>query len=150
MSYGFDHYRLLVTEAVTVTTDVIAQETSLLDGGRDHLTVASYNLQNLDPNDSALKFNLLAEDIVLSLSAPDIIAVEEMQDGNGLNGTDPLSAAPTAQMLIDAIVAAGGPTYVYVEIPPAEPNSTGGEPGGNIRNGYFYNPDRVAWSRAAR
>ena len=47
-------------------------------------------------------------------------------------------------MLIDAIVAAGGPTYVYVEILPAEPNSTGGEPGGNIRNGYFYNPDRVS------
>ena len=56
----------------------------------------------------------------------------------------PIVGAFTAQMLIDAIVAAGGPTYVYVEIAPATPNSTGGEPGGNIRNGYFYNPDRVS------
>ena len=42
----------------------------------------------------------------------------------------------TAQMLIDAIAAIGGPDYVYVEIAPSTPNSTGGEPGGNIRNGY--------------
>ena len=50
MSYGFDQRRLLVTEAVTVTTDVtVSQETSLLDGGRDHLTVASYNLKISTP-----------------------------------------------------------------------------------------------------
>ena len=145
MTYGFDHYRLLATEDVVVTSDVtVSQETTSLDGGRDHLTVASYNLQNLGPDDSAQKFDLLADDIVFSLLAPDIIAVQEMQDGNGLNGTDPLSAEATAQMLIDAIAANGGPQYVYVEIAPATAGSTGGEPGGNIRNGYFYNPDRVS------
>lgn len=144
MTYGFDHYRLLATGDVVVTSDVtVSQETTSLGGGRDHLTVASYNLQNLGPDDSAQKFDLLADDIVFSLLAPDIIAVQEMQDGNGLNGTDPLSAEVTAQMLIDAIVANGGPQYVYVEIAPATAGSTGGEPGGNIRNGYFYNPDRV-------
>lgn len=145
MTYGFDHYRVLATDPVVVTTDVtVSRESTLLDGGRDHLTVASYNVQNLGPDDTAQKFDLLADDIVFSLSAPDIIAVQEMQDGNGLNGTDPLSAEVTAQMLIDAIVANGGPQYVYVEIAPATAGSTGGEPGGNIRNGFFYNPDRVS------
>ncbi len=66
-----------------------------------------------------------------------------MQDGNGLNGSDPLSGIVTAQKLIDAIAAIGGPNYVYVEVAPSSAGSTGGEPGGNIRNGYFYNADRV-------
>jgi VCBS repeat-containing protein len=47
-------------------------------------------------------------------------------------------------MLIDAIAEHGGPGYIYVEIPPATACSTGGEPGGTIRNGFFYNPDRVS------
>ena len=94
MSYGFDHYRLLVTEAVMGDDrrhrragDEPARRRPRPSHRRQ------LQLQDLDPNDSALKFNLLAEDIVLSLSAPDIIAVQEMQDGNGLNGTDPPSAA---------------------------------------------------------
>jgi uncharacterized protein len=145
VSYSFEHYEVLVTEAVTVTQDVtLGRETATIDGDVDNLSVASYNVENLDPGDSPEKFDLLAKDIVYSLSAPDIIAVQEMQDGNGLNGTDPLSAAYTAQLLIDAIKANGGPDYVYVEIAPATANSTGGEPGGNIRNGFFYNPDRVS------
>lgn len=144
MSYSFNSYEVLVTEAVTVTADVSAgRETTELEGGRDHLTVASFNVENLDPTDPATKFNLIAEHIVYNLAAPDIIGVQEMQDGNGLNGSDPLSAIVTAQMLIDAIAAIGGPNYVYVEIAPTTNNSTGGEPNGNIRNGYFYNADRV-------
>ena len=144
MSYGFDHYRLLA-DNVTVTSDVtVSREDSDLVGGRDHLTVASYNVQNLDPGDAAGgKFDLLADDIVYSLNAPDIIAVQEMQDGDP-NGSATLSAALTAQMLIDEIVERGGPNYIYVEIAPTAPGQTGGEPGGNIRNGYFYNPDRVS------
>jgi endonuclease/exonuclease/phosphatase family metal-dependent hydrolase len=145
VSYSFEEYEVLVTEAVTVTTDVtLTSETTSLDGDRNNLSVASYNLENLDPGDSAQKFDVLAKNIVLNLSAPDILMVQEMQDGNGANGTDPLSAQPTADLLIAAIRANGGPGYVYAEIAPATANSTGGEPGGNIRNGFFYNPDRVS------
>lgn len=146
VSYSFNSYEVLVTEAVTVTTDVtLSAETTSLDGDRNHLTVATYNVENLSPTDTPQKFDLLAKNIVYNLSAPDIVALQEMQDGNGLNGTDPLSAAATAQILIDAIKANGGPVYVYVEIAPDSANSTGGEPGGNIRNGYLYNPDRVSY-----
>jgi hypothetical protein len=144
LSYGFNSYEVLVTEAVAVLEDVtVSREVTTLAGGRDHLTVASYNLENLDPTDTPQKFNLLAENIVYNLAAPDIIGVQEIQDANGLNGSDPLSGVVTANMLIDAIKAIGGPNYVYVEVAPSSAGSTGGEPGGNIRNGYFYNADRV-------
>jgi VCBS repeat-containing protein len=143
ISYGFGSYELLLTEAPTVTQDVtLARETTSLDGGRDHLTVANFNVENLDPTDPQTKFDILASNIVLNLSAPDIIAVQEIQDADGAGMGSDTSGAATAAKLIDAIKAAGGPSYIYVEIAPAA-NSSGGEPGGNIRNGYFYNPDRV-------
>jgi uncharacterized protein len=145
VSYNFTSYEVLVTEAVTVTTDApaLARETTTLVGDEDHLSMATYNLSNLDPSDTT--FNLLANDIVYSLSAPDILAVQEIQDADGAGTGSNLSGTVTAQLLIDAIVAAGGPRYVYVEVAPTTPNSTGGEPNGNIRNGYFYNPDRVSY-----
>ncbi|HYE28451.1 MAG TPA: cadherin domain-containing protein, partial [Allosphingosinicella sp.] len=146
MSYSFNSYEVLVSDAVTVVSDVTAaRETTSLAGDRDHLTIASYNVENLDPSDGPVKFDLLAQNIVYNLLAPDIIALQEMQDANGLNGSDPLSAVETAQLLIDAIAALGGPNYVYVEVAPATANSTGGEPGGNIRNGFLYNADRVSY-----
>ncbi|MFL6844128.1 MAG: cadherin domain-containing protein [Allosphingosinicella sp.] len=146
MNYAFNSYEVLVTEAVTVTQDfTMPRETTTLDGDRDHLTIASYNVENFSPEDGPAKYNLLASNIVYNLSAPDIIALQEVQDANGLNGSDPLSGVETAKLLIDAIVALGGPHYVYVEIAPATANSTGGEPNGNIRPGFLYNPDRVSY-----
>jgi hypothetical protein len=47
------------------------------------------------------------------------------------------------QGLIDAIFALTGIVYSYAEIAPSTANSTGGEPNGNIRNGYLYQADRV-------
>ncbi|MDQ8755239.1 Calx-beta domain-containing protein [Sphingosinicella sp. LHD-64] len=144
VSYSFNSYEVLVTGPVTVTEDVtVSRETTNLAGDANHLTVASYNVENLDPGDGPAKFNLLASDIVYSLAAPDIIGLQEVQDANGLNGSDPLSGTETAQLLIDAIAALGGPNYVYVEIAPTSAGSTGGEPGGNIRNGFLFNADRV-------
>ncbi|MEA3064850.1 MAG: uncharacterized protein QOJ27_1296 [Sphingomonadales bacterium] len=146
MSYSFSSYEVLVTDAVTVVSDVTTpRETTSLVGDRDHLTIASYNVENFDPTDGPVKFNLLAQNIVYNLAAPDIIALQEVQDANGLNGSDPLSGVETAQLLIAAIDALGGPHYVYVEIAPTTPNSTGGEPNGNIRNGFLYNADRVSY-----
>ncbi|MEA3051573.1 MAG: uncharacterized protein QOG72_476 [Sphingomonadales bacterium] len=146
MSYSFSSYEVLVTEAVTVVSDVTTpRETTSLVGDRDHLTIASYNVENMDPSDGPVKFDLLAQNIVYNLQAPDIIALQEVQDANGLNGSDPLSGTETAKLLIDAIDAAGGPHYVYIEIAPTTANSTGGEPNGNIRNGFLYNADRVSY-----
>ena len=144
VNYAFDNYEVVVTEAVAVTSDqMLFRESTDLRGGDADLSIATYNLENLDPTDT--KFDLLAGDIVYSLNAPDIIAVQEIQDADGAGAGSDLSGLPTAQLLIAAIQNAGGPRYAYVEVAPDQPNSTGGEPNGNIRSGYLYNLDRVAY-----
>ncbi|MGV2788281.1 endonuclease, partial [Clostridium perfringens] len=49
------------------------------------------------------------------------------------------------QTLINAIKAAGGPTYSFTDIDPVN-NNDGGAPGANIRVGFLYNADRVQLS----
>lgn len=145
MSYNFQSYELLVTEAVSITTDVgtLERETTTLSGTADRLTIATYNVENLDPTDGAVKFNLLASDVIYNLAAPDIIALQEVQDADGAGTGSNLSGTVTANLLIDAILAAGGPQYAYVEVAPTTANTTGGEPNGNIRNGFLYQVNRV-------
>lgn len=144
VNYSFASYEVLVTAPVTTeSAGSLARETTSLVGDADHLSMATYNVENLDASDN--KFDVLASDIVYNLKAPDIISLQEIQDADGAGSGSNLSGAPTAQGLIDAIAALGGPHYVYVEIAPTTPNSTGGEPNGNIRNGFLYNADRVSY-----
>lgn len=146
INYAFQNYELLVTEAVTTTTDVtLAKEVTTLAEAADRVSVGNYNLENLSAVDSPAKIASIASDIVNNLKSPDIIGVQEIQDGNGAAQGGSLSGQPTADVLIAAIVAANGPTYAYVEVAPSVANSTGGEPGGNIRNGFFYDPARVTY-----
>lgn len=144
VNYAFDNYEILATEAVTVTKDVtLEREVTTLAGDANHLSIATYNLENLDVGDN--KFDILADNIVYNLNAPDIIAVQEIQDADGAGTGSDLSGTVTAQGLIDAIYAQSGKTYAYIEIAPDTANSTGGEPNGNIRNGFLYNVDRVSY-----
>jgi predicted extracellular nuclease len=146
LNYAFSSYEVLVTGPVTTATDVaLPQETTALDGDSTRLTIASYNVENLDPTDPQSKFDAIASQIVNNLSAPDIVGLQEIQDADGPGTGSNLSGQATADKLIAAIVAAGGPTYQYVEIAPTTANSTGGEPNGNIRNGFLYNPERVTY-----
>lgn len=142
VNYAFENYEVIVTEAVTLTTDTtLVREETALQGDANNLSIATYNLENLDASDN--KFDILASDIVYNLGAPDIIAAQEIQDADGAGSGSDLSGTVTAQGLIDAIFAESGKRYAYVEIAPTTAGSTGGEGGGNIRNGYFYNIDRV-------
>ncbi|MFL6864142.1 MAG: Calx-beta domain-containing protein, partial [Allosphingosinicella sp.] len=146
LNYSHTSYEVLVTQAVTTTTDVtLGQETTSLAGDLNHLTVASYNIENADITDGQGKFDILAQNIVYNLAAPDIIGLQEIQDADGPGNGSDLSGQVTAQLLIDAIKAIGGPNYVYIEIAPTTPNTSGGEPGGNIRPGFLYNADRVTY-----
>lgn len=146
LNYAFAEYEIIVTEAVTVTQDnTLTRETTSLVGDAGQFSYASFNVENLDPTDPALKFMQHALEIVQGLLSPDIIGVQEIQDADGAGSGSNLSGALTAQLLIDAVAALGGPTYRYVEIAPTTANTTGGEPGGNIRNGFFYNPARVTY-----
>ena len=145
VNYNFSTYEVLVTEAVFVAFDAPAptREIATITGSADRLSIATYNLENLDPTDT--KFDILARDIAINLRAPDILAVQEIQDADGAGTGTNLSGTVTANLLIAAINRAGGPNYAYVEVAPTVANSTGGEPNGNIRNGFFYNIDRVGY-----
>jgi predicted extracellular nuclease len=54
-----------------------------------------------------------------------------------------LRLTKTLQTLIDAIAAAGGPTYEFIDNTFIIDGASGGQPGGNIRTAFLYNPDRV-------
>ncbi|WP_380940665.1 Calx-beta domain-containing protein [Sphingomonas floccifaciens] len=144
VNYAFGVYEVVVTEAVTITRDAtLEREVTGLRGDANFLSLATYNVENLDPGDG--KFTILASDIVYNLRAPDILALQEIQDADGAGTGSDLSGTVTAQGLIDAIFTTSGLRYAYVEVAPTTAGSTGGEPGGNIRNGYLYNLDRVSY-----
>jgi predicted extracellular nuclease/Ca2+-binding RTX toxin-like protein len=141
IDYSFSHYELRLTALPTGTIDIpLVREVADFAGDANYMTFATFNVENLDPGDG--KYDELAADIVTNLRLPDVIAIQEMQDDNGAINDGTTSAAANAQNLIDAIFAASGVRYVYVEIAPTN-GSTGGEPGGNIRNGYLYRDDRI-------
>ncbi|WP_189168132.1 endonuclease/exonuclease/phosphatase family protein [Pilimelia anulata] len=110
--------------------------------GPGELTVATYNVENLDPGDPPAKFAKLAAGIVTHLRAPAIVALEEVQDDNGPTNDAVVGAAATYRKLLAAITAAGGPAYAVRQIDPVD-DADGGEPGGNIRVGFLYDPARV-------
>jgi predicted extracellular nuclease len=108
------------------------------------LSIATYNVENLAPTDPPSKFQALAQGIVTNLADPDIIAVEEIQDDDGATDDGVVDAGQTIATLTNAIVAAGGPQYASEEIDPVN-DQDGGEPGGNIRIVFLYNPARVSF-----
>jgi len=115
----------------------------------DQLSVAAFNVENLDPNpndgdDDTTQFAALADEIVNHLLSPDILSVEEIQDNSGSVDDGVVDASETYNTLITEIQAAGGPLYDYRDIPP-ENDQDGGQPGGNIRVGFLFRPDRVTF-----
>ena len=107
----------------------------------ESLKVGTFNVENLDPSDGD-RFNKIAKIITNDLGNPDILALVEMQDNNGAINDNVVIATETFTTLIDAIQNKGGPNYKFTEIDPND-DQDGGEPGGNIRVGYIYNPARV-------
>src|SRR5690606_33325037 len=50
----------------------------------------------------------------------------------------------TVSRFVEAIVAAGGPRYDWRSIDPVD-DADGGQPGGNIRNVFLFDPERVSF-----
>jgi predicted extracellular nuclease len=105
------------------------------------LAVATYNLDNLSPKSGAAKFASLGTQIAHNLGAPDILAVQEIQDNDGATDDGVTDATVTLTDLVSAIKAAGGPAYSWTEIDPVN-DQDGGQPGGNIRQVILYRTDR--------
>ncbi|MFE7710232.1 lamin tail domain-containing protein [Streptomyces sp. NPDC057486] len=142
MDYAsFGGYNLQATELGTVTDHHLKREVTRKQKDKE-LAVATYNVENLDANDEQTKFDTLAAGVAVNLSSPDIVSLEEIQDDNGAVNDGTVGSEATLKRFTDAIVAAGGPQYAWRYIAP-ENNKDGGEPGGNIRNVFLFNPERV-------
>ncbi|MET9389365.1 endonuclease/exonuclease/phosphatase family protein [Streptomyces sp. NPDC006624] len=138
-------YTLVASELGTLKSGVLERETTRKQRSFE-LAVATYNVENLDPSDGT--FTAHASAIVNNLQSPDIVSLEEIQDNNGSKNDGTVAADETLGKLIDAIVAAGGPRYDWRSIDPAD-GVDGGQPGGNIRQAFLFNPERVSFTDRA-
>lgn len=154
VSYSFGNYEIAPTsQVVTIADSPLMPEVTSIEAAEDLLTIASYNVLNLETEDGDSdadvgdgRFDAIATQIVDNLNAPDIIGLQEIQDNNGTlggTGTGVVAADETLQALVDAIAAAGGPTYSFVDNTFIGEDLSGGFPGGNIRTAFLYNDDRV-------
>ncbi|OIK26672.1 endonuclease/exonuclease/phosphatase family protein [Streptomyces malaysiense] len=134
-------YTLVADQIGTLKSGGLQRETTKKQT-RKQLAVATYNVENLDPSDKT--FDQHAAAIVNNLQSPDIVSLEEIQDDNGATDDGTVDASVTVNKLIDAIVAAGGPKYDWRSIDPVN-DEDGGQPGGNIRQVFLFNPERVSF-----
>ena len=112
VTYGFGNFEIQPTEEFSVTTPSTLQpETTQVEGSSDQLTVATYNVLNLDPIVEDISrvsgnqarnidddigdgcFTAIAEQIVNNLSTPDIIGLQEVQDNTGAEINDGVTSA---------------------------------------------------------
>jgi predicted extracellular nuclease len=140
MDYTYGNYKLQVTQKVSFESAGLEPEGPLVEVGAGQIRIVNYNILNMSGKDLD-RAETLADQIVNIMSSPDIIGFQEIQDEDGSTSTQSLSADGTYQIIIDAILAAGGPEYGFVDIDP-ELNRDGGVPGGNIRVGFIYRLDR--------
>ncbi|MBF2036613.1 MAG: endonuclease/exonuclease/phosphatase family protein [Leptolyngbyaceae cyanobacterium T60_A2020_046] len=154
VGYDFGNFQIVATEDFTpnIVRGGLQPEVSTITKDADTLTIASYNVLNLDPNDADGdtdiadgRFDAIARQILNNLNTPDIIGLQEVQDNSGSVNNGVIAADLTLQTLVDAIVAAGGPQYAFIDNPFITNNASGGQPGANIRTAYLYDPSRVTW-----
>lgn len=156
VTYNFGNFEVLPSAQPSFTDGGLLRETAGVSTGPDRLTIANYNVENLDINDddicngSALdddvaegRFEAIAQQVVSSLGSPDILALQEVQDDSGCADDGTVVGTQTLARVVNSIALAGGPSYTAVEITPVN-NAEGGQPSGNIRVAYLYNGSRVS------
>ncbi|ESA36976.1 endonuclease exonuclease phosphatase [Leptolyngbya sp. Heron Island J] len=170
VNYSFGNFEIIPTVDFTpnIVSAGLQPETTSLVGTADQLTIATYNVLNLDPivedptktedgaddvddDEGDGRFAAIANQIVNNLGSPDIIGLQEVQDNSGAEINDGItSASDTLQKLIDAIDLADDGldndslNYEFIDNTFITEGESGGQPGGNIRTAFLYNPDRVS------
>ncbi|WP_404786995.1 choice-of-anchor I family protein [Altericista sp. CCNU0014] len=152
VSYNFGNFEVIPTQDFTgnIQSAGLQPEVATLAKDENKLAFASYNALNLDPNDgdgdldvANGRFKAIAQQIVSNLGSPDIIGLQEIQDSSGSTDDGTIGADATLQLLVDEIAAAGGPTYKFIDNTFITNNTSGGQPGGNIRTAFLYDDSRV-------
>ena len=140
LDYTFGSFKLQLIKKPSVQKTNLTPEKFEFDLAEGQLSVATYNVENLDAARDPKRINVLADHIVNYLNSPDILALQEIQDNDGEVDSLIVEADQTYQDIIQAINNIGGPDYNYVNIDPKR-NTDGGVPGGNIRVGFIYRKD---------
>ena len=159
LNYRVGAYQISANGPVQVERHALAVNSKASKVASYFTSVLTLNAFNLDPHieDPALvedpakdvdddvgdgRFDALARVIVEDANAPELVALQEIQDNDGAEITEVANASRTFEVLIEAVQTLGGPWYEWADLPPIS-GADGGQPGGNIRNGYLYDPARV-------
>jgi predicted extracellular nuclease len=159
LNYRVEAFQIQVSHPIEVENFDIQPGTSHLESEVGFLTIMTMNGFNLDIHvESASlvknpgmdvdddwgdgRFHSLATAVVEQANLPDILALQEVQDNDGAEMSLVVDASATYEGLIKTIEELCGVKYHWVDIPPGV-GADGGQPGGSIRNGYLYKPDRV-------
>lgn len=160
LNYRSQSWQIACNQAAVIEAGPQITETvTSLHSNENSLTVMTLNTLNLDvkieSKDKVLdprrdidddvgegRFLRLARAIVRQARSPDVVALQEIQDNDGAEISEVVDASKTYKLLIKEVLQLGGPRYAWLDIPP-EVGADGGQPGGNIRNAYLYNPERV-------
>ena len=159
LNYRVEAYQMKVDHPIRIDLLDFPLSTSRLEPEAGHLAIMTMNGFNLDMHvESASlvknpgqdvdddwgdgRFHTLANAVVTQAHAPDIVALQEIQDNDGAEMSLVVDADSTYKGLIKVIKELCGVEYHWVDIPP-EVGADGGQPGGSIRNGYLYDPERV-------
>jgi len=144
VTQAFGYYRILPTTNITILKSQnpeIHPPTTLVSNDKcDQLTFGSYNVENLSPTSKILP--TIASHIASLLKTPTLVFLQEIQDDSGATNNGIVSANLTLTTLINSIKEQSGVTYAYTEIDPVN-GKDGGQPGGNIRVAYLYNPQII-------
>jgi len=160
LNYRVGAYQIAVNTEFEVDHHYISPMKSDLAPSDGAVTVMTLNCFNLDAHIESAervlnpkqdvdddwgdgRFHTLAQAVVLQANMPDIVALQEIQDNDGAEITDIVDASDTYELLIKTIKQLSGVEYDWVDVPP-EVGADGGQPGGNIRNGFLYNPQRIS------
>ena len=144
IQYSFGFYSILPLAAPTVKSSrspSLPPPTGIKSKGRcNGLSIASYNIENFTPGNSRIP--LVADHIATYLRAPTIVFIQEIQDDSSATNDGVVDANLTLSGLTQAIQERTGIPYDFVDVDPIN-NADGGQPGGNIRNAYLFNPNEV-------
>ena len=144
IQYNFGFYSILPLTAPTVKSSrspSLPPPTGIKSKGRcNALSIADYNIENFTPGNPRIP--LVADHIAIYLGAPSIVFVQEIQDNSGATDDGTVDANLTLSDLTKAIQERTGIPYDFVDVDPVN-DADGGQPGGNIRNAYLFNPNEV-------
>ena len=139
LHYEYGNYEIIETNMPTFKANTCDFNSLTSKSKENVLRIVTYNTENLNRYDDS-RIQVLAKQIVRSLSTPDILVLQEIEDDSRTQDDNTVSARKTLEKIIQSIEDAGGPDYSFEDEVPQN-NSSGGINGGNIRTVFLYRTD---------